>query len=977
MNDMNMENKTLESFLTSKQIKKGSNEEITHTEFGGKFKNRTFHINDEEYPDFKKLYFKDIIKVKKEHNILERQLTFKTNNAGYMLVDIDMHFDIKNEKRQYNYQDINVLIKEYLKIFQNTFIIDESTIFKVIVQEKNSPRNVTKGETSYVKDGIHIMFCIGIENILQQYIRSEILKVIPTIWSHIPVINEWKDVFDLCVTNGTNSWLAPLSKKKDDISSYKIVKAYNYNLDTDSDTWNEQSLINNEKDITTFYNQNYNIMFIRNKNSEKITVINDDVIEKIESFKKEHQKPTSIQQNQLSEKSAMPQLGGDESWQIPVNVVRQIRNSNDLQICLDMFLENLPEEKPDIKEAYSFTMTLPESYYGVGSYDKWIKTGFALKNINIYLLIVWLKFSSQSKTFDYNIHVDEICDHWIKFTHNPVNGVKKKSLMYWSRIENPEEYKKIKEQTADYYIEKSLRSLTTDQINGKGRNRGCCDYDIATAVYSLYNGTFVSTSIRNNGWWKYNGHFWIKDDMGTSLRNILSNKIRNLFLTKSIQMREQAMQIKTSDGDIDVESEMFKLLMAKSDMLLTISMKLASTHDKDNIMKECRELFYDPEFESKLDQDRYKLCCKNYIIDFKERTYRKGMPEDYISKCTNINYQPLSENDNNTIEDINNYLRKLFPRSNVLVDYVKNHLASILIGDTVKAQCLHYYNGLGQNGKSLFVKLIEKILGEYATDLDISFFTNERPGRGKATPDLVKLIGSRFAITSEPSEGDKLNEGPMKQLTSGTDKISYRGLYKEQESFVPQTHCAIMANHFLSVRGQDHGTWRRIRVLPFESLFTLNPVENDPEKPYQFKLEDNLEDKFEVWAPILLSMLIEIAFVNQGTIPICDIVAEETRKYREREDVVAAFISENLEKKDGQRVAKQPLFQLFRDWSESTYGTKVSGKNTDLANRMESMFGKYRTQPPGWPNVQIKKNYENTNFITDSETESITTTLTN
>mgnify|MGYP000161771489 CR=1 FL=1 len=59
-----MENKTLESFLTSKQIKKGSNEEITHTEFGGKFKNRTFHINDEDYPDFKKLYFKDIIKVK-------------------------------------------------------------------------------------------------------------------------------------------------------------------------------------------------------------------------------------------------------------------------------------------------------------------------------------------------------------------------------------------------------------------------------------------------------------------------------------------------------------------------------------------------------------------------------------------------------------------------------------------------------------------------------------------------------------------------------------------------------------------------------------------------------------------------------------------------------------------------------------------------------------------------------------------------
>lgn len=43
MNDtskMKISHDNLESFLTSKQIKKGSSDEITHTEFGGKFKNR-------------------------------------------------------------------------------------------------------------------------------------------------------------------------------------------------------------------------------------------------------------------------------------------------------------------------------------------------------------------------------------------------------------------------------------------------------------------------------------------------------------------------------------------------------------------------------------------------------------------------------------------------------------------------------------------------------------------------------------------------------------------------------------------------------------------------------------------------------------------------------------------------------------------------------------------------------------------------
>ena len=173
-------------------------------------------------------------------------------------------------------------------------------------------------------------------------------------------------------------------------------------------------------------------------------------------------------------------------------------------------------------------------------------------------------------------------------------------------------------------------------------------------------------------------------------------------------------------------------------------------------------------------------------------------------------------------------------------------MASILIGDTAKTQCLHYYTGGGSNGKSMLIKLMEMILGEYATGLDVSFFVSERPTRGKPTPELVSLISARLCITSEPTQGEKLNEGPMKQLTSGTDKITYRGLYKEEQlSFVPQGHSIIMANFYLQVASRDHCTWRRIRVLKFISYFTKEPVHDDPDKPYQFPLIDRLEEKFK------------------------------------------------------------------------------------------------------------------------------------
>ena len=43
-------------------------------------------------------------------------------------------------------------------------------------------------------------------------------------------------------------------------------------------------------------------------------------------------------------------------------------------------------------EAHDYTMTLPESYYGSGSYDKWIAVGWALRNENYELFPIFLCF---------------------------------------------------------------------------------------------------------------------------------------------------------------------------------------------------------------------------------------------------------------------------------------------------------------------------------------------------------------------------------------------------------------------------------------------------------------------------------------------------------------------------------------------------------------------------------------------------------
>jgi P4 family phage/plasmid primase-like protien len=980
--------KNLESFLKDCVISKDDSRELTHTELGSTTKRR-FHISDEQYPLFMKLYHTDIIKKNQTHNLIERQLIQKsTSEPGIICMDLDFQFLDTCSVRQYTTAHIQDIITITLEQLSNIFVIDEDSKFCISVLEKPSPRHVTKTNgNSFMKDGLHIMFSIRIDPIYHQYIRDKILESIKGIekWENLPITNKngFEDVFDTAISTGSNGWLPPNSRKPDDSTSYAVTHAYMVNYDVDIQKWNQVSLIESTDQLKSFYAQHYQSLFIRNKALPVFDLELDSIIPVMEKYRDKHKKPLNTIPSPTNTAAAGTMAtGGDEDYQISINTVRQIQNKEQLELMINIFIDNLPSSHYKLKEAYDFAMSLPSSYYDTGSYSRWIKVGFALRNTHVYLLIVWCAFSAQASTFDYSRDIGTICDFWMKFVHHPEHGVTHLSLMYWSKHDAPEQYAKIHEQTIDFLIDQSIQNLSLEQLTCRNKSKGgSTDYDIATVINHLKKGTHISCGIKTNVWYYFNGTYWVKDDSGTVLRHALSTEVRRLYADKVRRLCDKAYQIKTPSGDVDTENEEHVILKARANLLSGIATRLGNSHDKDCIMRECRELLYDKDFEQKLDQNRYLLCFRNGVVDFKEKRFRKALPEDYLSKCTQINYNEINETKHATlIQEIHEYMRKLFPIPE-LCEYMWNHLASVLIGDTAKTQCLHYYTGEGQNGKSMLIKLLETILGDYATQLDASFFVNERPVRGKATPELLSLIGSRLAVTSEPSEGEKLNEGPMKQLTSGTDKITFRGLYKDQESFIPQVHSVIMSNHYLPVKSRDHGTWRRIRVVKFVSLFTDHPK---PDEPYQFKKEENFEDKFNSWSEVFISMLIEIAYKNQGSLPITKIISDYSKEYQKGQDFIMEFIEEKLALGGpNDRVKKTQISTLFNTWYYEMYTAKISGKTQELFSTIEKHFK--MTYKDGYRGLCIKRDVQelppdtgyDTNNDTDGDNTSTTSNLTN
>ena len=42
---------------------------------------------------------------------------------------------------------------------------------------------------------------------------------------------------------------------------------------------------------------------------------------------------------------------------------------------------------------------------------------------------------------------------------------------------------------------------------------------------------------------------------------------------------------------------------------------------------------------------------------------------------------------------------------------------------------------------------------------------------GRATPEVAQLVGIRYAVIQEPSKGDSINEGPLKEITGAINLL--------------------------------------------------------------------------------------------------------------------------------------------------------------------------------------------------------------
>ena len=884
---------SFDAYLKLHYSQKG--EGFTHTRIGDNnlnIKSGSYTIDDLD--EFYAKYYKHVFQDGKFEFLTEKQ----NRDIGPIMLDFDFRYSTDVEEKQHTEEDINEMVNLYFQEISELIDIPSRTVIPVFIFEKENV-NMLDNTT---KDGIHMIIGIHMERGLQVILRNRMVSKLKDVWGELPLENTWEEVLDEGVTKATVNWQLYGSRKPGNES---YVLKYNYDLEVDED--NDWTLSIN--DIKKFdMKKNFKLLSAQYEGHQSFEM-KDSIkaeFEAVKTKKKGKSKLKIVDKNKLED-------------------ITQVTNQDELDTLVEHFVDHIESNEYTLKETHMYTMCLTDKYYV--PYDKWIRVGWALKNTSDKLFITWIAFSAQSPSFEFD-KISDFYDMWCRFETANEDCLTFKSIIYWAKNDNPEKYGEIRQETISYFIEKTIDNQT--------------DFDFALVLYQMYKDRFTCVSIKKDAWYIYRNHRWEENEGGTDLRMAISQELFQIYFNKQMDLVKQI-----SSGTTDPTSEKHKDLQSRAKKIADLSNNLKRRGVKDNIMREAKEIFYDSSFVDKVDANPRLMCFANGVYDFDIKCFRNGKPDDYISKTTNIAYNTLDpKKHKKQIDEINDFMMKLFPEKE-LRDYMWEHLASTLIGEN-NDQTFNIYNGNGSNGKSKLVELMSMCLGDYKATVPITLIAAKRNSIGSTSSEVAQLKGIRYAVMQEPSKGDRINEGIMKEITGG-DPLQARALFKDSITFIPQFKLVVCTNTLLDVGSNDEGTWRRICVCEFISKFCPK-AEFDDERKYQFELDKKLDKKFAAWAPVFMSMLVLKAVQTDGLVNICSAVKASSSNYRNTQDYYSEFAADKIKKYPGGKIRETTLYEVFKVWYQLHHGKNVP-KGRELFEFINKKFG--RKQRGVWNGLSI------------------------
>lgn len=405
------------------------------------------------------------------------------------------------------------------------------------------------------------------------------------------------------------------------------------------------------------------------------------------------------------------------------------------------------------------------------------------------------------------------------------------------------------------------------------------------------------------GWLSWDGQRWQRDEKAPML---CAKAIALGFYqtAKDLQVKAQeyldAAKRAATAGDTSAEAiaqGRFKQLQSKSEGAAKWA-KASQARGKLEAAVKLAES--EPAIRAEVDQfdaDSWLLNCANGTLDLRTGKLHPHTRGDLLTALAPVTYDPAA-----LCPTWDAFLARIMRENVELICFLQRLVGYSLTG-SAREQMLFFLYGSGANGKSVFLKTILALLGrDYAKQAAPDVLIESRD---RHPTEVADLAGVRFVASIEVSEGKRLAENLVKQMTGG-DPMKARLMRQDFFQFDPQFKIFLAANHKPTIKGTDFAIWRRIKLIPF--TVTIPEAEQDK----------TLGGKLLVELPGILAWAVRgcLAWQREG-LGIPPAVVDATAAYRAESDELAPFLEECCNQGEKMRSQAGPLFKAYQAWAEA------------------------------------------------------------
>lgn len=371
-------------------------------------------------------------------------------------------------------------------------------------------------------------------------------------------------------------------------------------------------------------------------------------------------------------------------------------------------------------------------------------------------------------------------------------------------------------------------------------------------------------------WLAWTGQRWAIDDAGEALRltkDVAASWMTTDAVTKartSAELRGYEQHARKS-GSASARVAMLRLAQAEQGMAVPTD---------------------------RWDADPWLLNVANGVVDLRTGRLTEHRAGDFSTKLAPVAYDPDA-----AAPRFVRFLEQALPAADVRA-FVARSLGYALTG-VIREHVLPVWYGAGGNGKGTLQNAVGAVLGDYSRAVPADLMMKKTGGDQHPT-ERAMLMGLRLAFASETEAGRQLAESTVKSLTGG-DPITARFMRQDFFTFNPSHKLILSTNHRPIIRGNDAGIWRRVRLVPWDTV----PASIDTTLGEQLLRE----------GPGILRWLVEgcIAWQRDGLGSAASI-DEATKAYRHEQDVCSAFLEECTTRTADARTASAELYGAYRAW---------------------------------------------------------------